>query len=224
MEKRKYFAGFWHYGVIITYLSGVAGVVGACLSVTVSPVWGLLCIIISALCDSVDGAVASTRKNRTIEDRKYGSRIDMLCDVIAFGITPVAVGIGAGMTNAVYILIFIAYVTCAVIRLGYFEMTEDIRMEEGAGRRTSYEGMPVAGIVGALPVFYLAATCFTDELEFICQIILAVCYAVCAFLFIFKFKTKKLTVKQLMITISTFVAALIVLSVVRFYWLGIPLM
>ena len=73
----KKFVGFWHYGVILTYMSVVSAIIGICLSVVGYPFYGgVICLWISGLCDAFDGAVAKTRKNRTQEDKMFGERID----------------------------------------------------------------------------------------------------------------------------------------------------
>ena len=54
--------GYWHYGVILTYLSVISAIVGMFLSVAVSPLWGVVCLFVSGICDSFDGIVARSRK------------------------------------------------------------------------------------------------------------------------------------------------------------------
>jgi len=89
-NTNKKLVGFYHYGVILTYLSVVAAIVGICFSVGgnkgARPDIGVICLLISGVCDAFDGAVAKTRKNRTREDRMFGERIDSLSDLIAFGV------------------------------------------------------------------------------------------------------------------------------------------
>ena len=70
VEKKRKVVGFYHYGVILTYLSVVAAIVGICFSVGGNkgplPYVGVICLLISGICDSFDGAVARTRKNRNL--------------------------------------------------------------------------------------------------------------------------------------------------------------
>ena len=91
-QKKHPFIGFYHYGVVLTYLSVVSAIVGICFSVGGNkdnmPWVGVICLIISGLCDAFDGLVASTRKNRTREDKMFGGRIDSLSDLLAFGVAP----------------------------------------------------------------------------------------------------------------------------------------
>ena len=43
--------------------------------------------MITGLCDTFDGAVAST-KDRTASEKRFGVQIDSLCDLIGFGVLP----------------------------------------------------------------------------------------------------------------------------------------
>ena len=117
MKKCNPFVGFWHYGVILTYLSLASAVVGICFSVGGAkepyPWVGVVCLLISGLCDAFDGIVARTRKNRTREDCMFGERIDSLADLVAFGVAPAMIGYnsiplpgGSGAFEFLYINIY----------------------------------------------------------------------------------------------------------------------
>ena len=220
MERKKAFAGYWHYGVILTYTSAASGVAGIFLSVCLTPFYGLICMFISAVCDSLDGMVASTRKGRTEDDKRFGSRIDMLSDIIAFGLTPIAVGFGAGMREWYFIVLFGGYITSSIIRLAYFEVTEDLRIANGGEKRKYYEGLPLAAIVPALFVFYLVATIFNQTAR---KIILTVCYALCMGLFILKFKFPKFGKKGLLITLFVLLGLIALILTLRYTVLTSPL-
>lgn len=161
-EKKQPFIGYYHYGVILTYLSVCAAIVGICFSVggnrAAMPGVGVICLIISGICDAFDGLVASTRKNRTREDKMFGGRIDSLSDLIAFGVAPAMIGFGMNINRWYYIPVYAIFVLCALIRLAYFDVTEIIRSEDpDCGKRDHYIGMPVTSVAFGLPVFYLIA-------------------------------------------------------------------
>ena len=210
----KHFVGFWHYGIILTYLSVASAIAGIFLSASYSPGWGVFCLLICGFCDGFDGAVAKTRKNRTMEDKMFGEQIDSLSDIIAFGVAPIMIGWGMGMREWYFAPIFVVFSLCALIRLGYFNVTEELRLKSGDnGVRKSYEGLPVTNVAIALPVFYMVATMFRD-----CSVaglaankfgftnvtfaIMAGAYLLIAFLFIFRFKMPKLRIKGLLITMA----------------------
>ena len=204
----KRFVGFYHYGVILTYMSVVSAIVGIGLSAAGYPFFGgVICLWVSGVCDAFDGVVARTRKNRTIEDKLFGAKIDSLSDVIAFGVAPVMIGYGMGMIEWYFLIPFALYVLCAVCRLAYYDVEEDLRLQRGeTGRRTSCEGLPVTNAAIGVPVFYLIAIMFRniDGLAgtLIPKLIMCFCYLLLSFLMVFKFKMVKLGAKGVSITIT----------------------
>ena len=204
----KRFVGFYHYGVILTYMSIVSAIVGIGLSAAGYPFYGgIICLWVSGVCDAFDGVVARTRKNRTIEDKMFGAKIDSLSDVIAFGVAPVMIGYGMGMIEWFFLIPFAIYVLCAVCRLAYYDVEEELRLQRGdTGRRTSCEGLPVTNAAIGVPIFYLGAIMFRnlDGLAGILvpKLIMCFCYLLLSFLMIFKFKMVKLGAKGVSITIA----------------------
>ena len=79
--------GFYDYTVILTYLSILSGTTGIilCLNGIGHPYLGMFFLLFSGLCDTFDGKVARTKKNRTEKMKKFGIQIDSLSDLIAFG-------------------------------------------------------------------------------------------------------------------------------------------
>ena len=221
MEKK--FVGFWHYGVILTYISVIAAVVGVCFSVVYHTWVAVTCLLISGICDAFDGAVAKTRKDRTLEDRIFGEQIDSLSDLIAFGVAPAMIGYGMGMDRWFYIPVFVIFILCALIRLAYFNVTEEIRRNAelaGGGAntaRTSYEGMPVTCVSIVFPIFWMVASFFwhSDKLYFVSGIIMAAALLIMAFLFVFRFRMPKLHTKGIVIAIIVVAVLLGVLLAIK---------
>lgn len=217
----KRFVGFYHYGVLLTYLSIVSAVIGIGLSCAGYPFFGgVICLWISGICDSFDGAVARTRKNRTVEDKMFGAKLDSLSDVVAFGVAPTLIGYGMGMTEWYFQIPFVVYVLCAVCRLAYYDVEEDLRVQRGeTGRRKSCEGLPVTNSAIGVPIFYLIAITFRnfDGLvgNLVPKLIMCFCYLLISFLFVFKFKMVKLGVKGLCVTIAIVTALCVGLILVN---------
>ena len=104
----KRILGFWHYGIILTYVSLTLSVCGICLSTArvPRPDMGVLLLLLAGLCDGFDGTIAKTRKHRTLDDISFGVQIDSLCDLVAFGIAPVMIGVGMGYTRWYYVIVY----------------------------------------------------------------------------------------------------------------------
>ena len=221
MKKCKCFIGFWHYGVILTYLSLVSAVVGICFSVgghrEALPWVGVICLLISGICDAFDGAVARTRKNRTREDCMFGERIDSLADLVAFGVAPAMIGFGMQINRWYYIPVFAIYVLCGLVRLAYFDVTEQIRTEDpNCGKRTYYEGLPITNAAFFVPLFYLIATLF-DPGSVAYTAVMLVGYLALAVAFILPFKMPKPGVKKICILMGillVLLAGLVTLHIV----------
>ncbi len=220
-KSRSPFLGFWHYGVILTYLSAAAGVVGIFLSITLSPFWGCICLYISALCDSFDGMVAGTRKNRTEQDKKFGMQIDSLSDLIAFVIAPVCIGFGMGLNSWYFIILYCIFVISGLARLGYYNVSEEERAAAEGGKRKYFEGLPVAIDVIVLPIAYLITTML--DIPLFTAIFMALCYGVMAFFFVFRFRMIKAGPKLLLFTFFAVAAVITALALVRTFVFGVPL-
>lgn len=232
----KYIVGYWHYGVILTYLSLALSVCGICFAAA----WGgprrddiaAFFVLLAGLCDAFDGMVASTRKNRTADDKMFGMQIDSLCDIVSFGVAPIMVGVAMGMTRWYYAIVYVFFVLCGLVRLAYFNVDEINRAGvPDAGRRESYTGMPITNVSLALPVFYLIATMFDKgacgvteaQSEIIRAVIMMSCYIVCALLFVIKFKMPKAHARGLAITVTVITVLVIGLALIRFYVCGVVL-
>lgn len=163
--------GFYDYTVWLTYLSFISACTGIFLTLTNNnPLQGIVCLLVSGLCDAFDGKVASTKTDRTEMGKKFGIQIDSLSDVVAFGILPAVIGIGAFRTfkstttpttkgqlflSVVAFIIAIMYMLAAYIRLAYYNVTEEERQQTETGRRTTYSGLPVTAAALVFPILFL---------------------------------------------------------------------
>ena len=66
--------GFWNYTMILTYMSLLSAVAGIIVSLhdTGHPYMGMFFLLICGLCDTFDGRVARTKKNRTPLEKEFG--------------------------------------------------------------------------------------------------------------------------------------------------------
>ncbi len=200
----------------------IAGLIGIFVSAVFGPAWGVVCLFVSGVCDAFDGSVASTRKHRTTQDKKFGSQIDSLSDLIAFGVAPVAIGFFLGLNKWYYMIGLCFFTLCALIRLAYYNVTEEERVAEGKGKRTFFEGLPVTNVAIGIPTFFVIATMFTAPLAQ--HLIMLGGYLLAGFLMIFRFRMPKAGPKGLVVAILIFAAVFISLCLIRTYVCGVPLM
>lgn len=150
--------GFYNYTVWLTYLSMASSVVGICFALNGNITCAIVCLLFSGLCDMFDGMVARTKKDRTEEEKSYGIQLDSLSDVVCFGVFPAVIGfcIGADAWWQVAILTFFAL--AGLIRLAYFNVTEETRQKTEPGKRKYYEGVPIS----VSPLTVALAFCFKN--------------------------------------------------------------
>ena len=160
--------GFYDYTVILTYLSLLSAVLGMVMTVTGHPIIATMCLLFCGLCDMFDGKVARSKKNRTAEEKSFGIQIDSLTDIVAFGILPAMIMLFlCGYSWYAYIIAAL-YVLAGLIRLAYFNVTEEQRQKETDECRKTYSGLPITSAALIFPVFYcvISAGCvWIDRIE-----------------------------------------------------------
>lgn len=147
--------GYYNYTVILTYLSLISALFGTHLAFRGEPVGALICLLLCGAFDSFDGMVARTKKGRTEEEKKFGIQIDSLVDMLSFGIFPAIIGYTMGLNGWLWFAIFALYAICAVSRLGYFNVAEEMRQKETTEKRKYYQGLPVTSSSLIFPAVYL---------------------------------------------------------------------
>ena len=165
--------GFYDYTVILTYLSLISASCGirVALSGSGHPYIGTFFLLFCGLCDAFDGKVARTKKDRSPAERSFGVQIDSLSDLVAFGVLPAAIGNAMFRRSTLMPLVYgtwwekplggaltailILYILAAMIRLAYFNVTEEERQKTEDGARKYYTGMPVTSAALIFPVILL---------------------------------------------------------------------
>ena len=178
--------GFYNYTVWLTYAGAAAAVCGIFFSAGGHPFWGVICLLFAGATDMFDGKIASTMKRNEAE-KNFGIQIDSLCDLISFGVLPVAIGYGLGLSGGFFFVSAVLYIICAIIRLAYFNVDEIMRQKNENGRRKTYYGLPVTAAAMLFPLIYGMKNLLGAALLPVYQVAL---FAVAA-AFILKFKIRK---------------------------------
>ena len=184
--------GIYNYTVILTYIGTLFGFSGITFAVNGNVRGSLLFLMAAGVCDMFDGKIARTRQ-RTFEEKRFGIQIDSLCDLISFGVLPAAIGFSLTGFKPICIVVYTLYILAAVIRLAYYNVTEEIRQDNETGEREYYEGLPVTNITIIVPLLYLIAAVVKDGV--ISDKAFAITYVVILFIvgcaFVTGFKVKK---------------------------------
>lgn len=168
--------GYYDYTVILTYLSLLSASFGIIISLSGfgHPYLGGFFLLFCGLCDAFDGKVARTKKDRSPEEQSFGIQIDSLSDLVAFGVLPACIGSAMLKVSpllellgeqygtvcrraviAVLTALLVLYVLAALIRLAYFNVTEEKRQKEEGGQRVFYTGLPVTSASLIFPFILL---------------------------------------------------------------------
>ncbi|MGN1307345.1 MAG: CDP-alcohol phosphatidyltransferase family protein [Faecousia sp.] len=160
--------GFYDYTVILTFLSLLSAVMGMMLTVTGHPILATMCLLFCGLCDMFDGKVARSKKNRSAEEKSFGIQIDSLTDIVAFGVLPAMIMLFLCGYRWYAYIIAAFYVLAGLIRLAYFNVTEEQRQKDTDECRKSYSGLPITSAALIFPIFYcvISAGCvWLDRIE-----------------------------------------------------------
>ncbi len=212
--------GFYNYTVLLTYLSLISAGLGIVVSLSGGghPYIGTLFLLICGLCDAFDGKVARTKPNRSDAECKFGIQIDSLSDLVAFGVLPACIGAAmircsptihgmiAGESGALigritaFLLfgVLILYILAAMIRLAYFNVTEEERQKKESGARKYYTGLPVTSASLIFPSVLLMQYLTTMDitLAYFGAVILT------GFAFLGKFQLRKPELKGILIMVA----------------------
>lgn len=226
--------GVYDYTVILTYLSTISASVGIYISLsnTGHPYIGCICLMLCGLFDAFDGKVARTKKNRTEFEGKFGIMIDSMTDLIAFGVLPACIGgallkscpintVFANISETATSWITIAfyaimtlYVVAALIRLSYFNITEEERQKKEGGNRTTFEGLPVTTAALVFPSVMLLQYLLEKSMTLVFFIVMLPI----GFCFISNLRIPKPKTKQLMALMSVGIVEIVLFILKAFVW------
>ena len=223
--------GVYDYTVLLTYLSLVSAGVGIMVSLngTGHPYLGVFFLLLCGLLDAFDGKVARTKKNRSNFEKKFGIQIDSLADLVAFGVLPACIGnamirVCPTMEDYLYFqhngrfvipiqlilfAVLIIHILATLIRLAYFNVTEEERQQSEEGGRKYYIGLPVTSAALVFPTFLLLQYIIPKDITpgyFVAMIIIDIA-------FLSKFRIKKAGGKGIMIMVAVGAVEFILLAV-----------
>lgn len=226
--------GFYDYTVILTYVSLLSAGAGIFISLSGSghPYWGMFCLLLCGLCDSFDGLVARTKKNRSHMEKSFGVQIDSLSDLVAFGVLPACIGMALIRTSPLLsqmftedqdaialrflgIMLFAIlalYILAALIRLAYFNVTEEERQRTEGGNRRTYTGLPVTTAALIFPSVLLLHYIVPVDISFLYFPVTLIT----GYLFLCKFQIPKLHLRGILVLIGIGVLECILLLLTFF--------
>lgn len=221
--------GYFNYTMFLTYMSLASAGLGIVITLTFgTPYAGMFFLLFSGLCDAFDGKVARIKKDRCDTECKYGIQIDSLSDIVAFGVLPVCIGasmlnkaqlslIGGEVLSKIFTVIvyfvMVAYIITALMRLAYFNVTEEERQKKETGVRKYYLGLPVTSAAIIFPTIMVVQYLLKNIVSIDFTLVYFVVMSLCAVAFITKFQLKKPSFRTLCVFVAIGTVEVIIMVV-----------
>lgn len=146
--------GFYNYTVWLTFIGMLSSTVGIGFAVGGRVTAAVICLMFSGFCDMFDGIVARTKKDRTDEEKRFGIQLDSLSDIVCFGILPFVIGVSLGASEWWQIAIMALFALAGLIRLAYYNVTEETRQQQTSEKRKHYLGVPITSSALSVPLLF----------------------------------------------------------------------
>ncbi len=187
------FVGYYNKSIILTFIGLFCTILGLKFSFDNNYVMALVFLLLSGLCDTFDGTVASLVK-RNKEEKLYGIQLDSLVDIICFGLFPIIICFNLGYNSFYNIIVYFIFLFCGVSRLAYFNVDKD--------NQKYFRGLPIT-----MSSFILSLVMLIT----IKEIFVMISLLILSFLFIFNFKIPKssLSIKILYLIIGLLIIGLL---------------
>ena len=86
--------------------------------------------------DWADGLIARRLQNRTADDMRFCGQLDVLIDIVSYGVTPAILLMSYGQFNLIYLIAAFIMLAAGVLRLSYFSIF-------GLADGTRYKGLAI---------------------------------------------------------------------------------
>jgi CDP-diacylglycerol--serine O-phosphatidyltransferase len=100
-------------GLLATVLAIYFSITGLYAAAMIGMVWAVAF-------DWADGLVARKLKGRTATDAKFGGQLDVVIDIVSYGVTPAILLLSYGKFEPIFLIGAFIMMTAAAIRLSYF--------------------------------------------------------------------------------------------------------
>ena len=179
--------GYYNYTVWLTFIGMLSSLIGMGLAIQGKIIPAVICLMFSGFCDMFDGIVARTKKDRTDEEKRFGIQLDSLSDIVCFGVLPFVIGVCIGARERWQIAIMALFALSGLIRLAYFNVTEETRQKQTNEKRKHYLGVPITSSALTVPLLF----CFRGLLDGAFPIAYTLLLLVNGMLFVVPLQVKK---------------------------------
>ena len=100
-------------GLACTILAIYFSILGVYYAAMIGMIWAVAF-------DWADGLVARRMKGRTSNDQTFGGQLDVLIDIVSYGVTPAILLLSFGKFDPLFLLVAFIMLAASAIRLSYF--------------------------------------------------------------------------------------------------------
>ncbi|MGK0474800.1 MAG: CDP-diacylglycerol--serine O-phosphatidyltransferase [Oleispira sp.] len=100
-------------GLLCTLLAIYFSITGVFYAAMIGMIWAVAF-------DWADGLIARKMKGRTGNDRMFGGQLDLVIDIVSYGVTPAVLLLSYGKLNPILLPIAFIILAASAIRLSYF--------------------------------------------------------------------------------------------------------
>lgn len=163
-------------GLLCTVLAIYFSITGVYYAAMIGMVWAVAF-------DWADGLIARKMKGRTGNDSVFGGQLDVLIDIVSYGVTPAILLLSYGQFDPIFLPVAFILLAASAIRLSYFSTF-------GLSDKSKYTGLALDNNSLILVLVFLLESMVSDETFLI---ILCACALLLAILNVSQIKTPKLS-------------------------------
>ena len=137
-------------GLACTILAIYFSILGVYYAAMIGMIWAVAF-------DWADGLVARRMKGRTGSDRIFGGQLDLLIDIVSYGVAPAILVFSYGKFEPIFLLVAFVVLAAAAIRLSYFSTF-------GLSDEAKYTGLALDNNSIILVFIFLFESVFSHEI------------------------------------------------------------
>lgn len=176
----------WKISNLLTFIGLIFSIIGLQMCFSQMHNIAIVLLILSGICDTFDGYVASKFK-KTDTEKEYGIQLDSLVDIVSSGIFPIIFCLSLGFNRIIDIIIYSFFAICGITRLVYFNVNtkKDNKVFTGVPITVSTMILPIIYILTKNEIIYVStlfilSTLYISKIKikkpnFIHKILLSIC-------------------------------------------------
>ena len=142
----------WIKANLISFLGLISTVVGIWLCFVGRINYGVILLLLSGICDGVDGEFAKRNRKKT-QNPEYGIQLDSLADIVCSGVFPIVICLSLGFVDWYFMVAYCIFLICGITRLTYYNVN--------SSKEKYFKGVPITVSTFVIPfLFFITRVCW----------------------------------------------------------------